>query len=130
MTSGCSPAAPPVTHGDLHIGQVRFPAAIVYEIPAKTELLRNYPNPFNPETWIPYRLAKDVRVVIEIYDGSGLLIRTLDLGHKAAGVYASKARAAYWDGRSETGELASSGVYYYHLRAGNYKATKRMIILK
>ena len=74
------------------------------EIPETTALLPNYPNPFNPETWIPYHLSKDAEVILTIYDVRGILVRALTLGHQAAGVYESRARAAYWDGRNQIGE--------------------------
>jgi hypothetical protein len=75
----------------------------------KTELLQNFPNPFNPETWIPYRLARDADVNIRIYDVSGRLVRNLELGHKSVGIYASRNKAAYWDGRNDDGESTSGG---------------------
>ena len=98
--------------------------------PTETELLPNYPNPFNPETWIPYRLAEDAFVTLTIYDGDGHVVRTLDIGHRIAAVYESRARAIYWNGRNEFGEPVASGVYFYHLSAGDYSATRRMVILK
>ncbi|MCH8290829.1 T9SS type A sorting domain-containing protein [Candidatus Poribacteria bacterium] len=104
------------------------PPAVV--LPSDSLVQQNYPNPFNPETWIPYRLAKDVHVVIRIYNPSGRLVRRLDLGLKAAGFYTNRAKAAYWDGRDEYGETVSSGIYFYHLQAGGYYDTKKMVILK
>ena len=98
--------------------------------PQETVLLSNYPNPFNPETWIPYRLAKDADVTFTIYDTKGVVIRQFDLGHQLAGDYTDRARAAYWDGTSDIGELVASGVYFYSLSAGNYSATRKMLILK
>ena len=98
--------------------------------PAQNLLLQNYPNPFNPETWIPYQLSEDSAVSISIYDAGGRLVRTLSLGFQSAGFYNSRERAAYWDGRSETGELVSSGAYFYHLSAGDFTSVKRMVILK
>ncbi len=99
-------------------------------IVTQTKLLPNYPNPFNPETWIPYQLAFDADVQITIYDIGGKLVRRLDLGHRKTGYYVNRERAAYWDGRSETGEAVSSGLYFYELRAGSYSAIRRMVILK
>ena len=99
-------------------------------VPQSTALLANYPNPFNPETWIPYRLAKGSDVQLRIYDTLGRLVRHLDLGHQAAGVYQTRSRAAYWDGRNEMGEKVASGLYFYTLTAGNFSATRRMLILK
>ena len=98
--------------------------------PKLTQLLQNFPNPFNPETWIPYQLSEDSPVSVSIYDTTGLLIRTLPLGYQSAGFYNSRGRAAYWDGRNAFGESVASGVYFYQLRAGNYTALQRMVILK
>ena len=98
--------------------------------PKETVLLPNYPNPFNPETWIPYRLANDTDVSLAIYDVDGVLVRELDLGHQRAGYYTDRSRAAYWDGRNAVGEQVASGVYFYHLAAGDYSATRKMLILK
>ena len=96
----------------------------------ETKLLPNYPNPFNPETWIPYQLATDAAVEISIYDLHGALVRRLKLGHQEAGYYIDRDEAAYWDGRSETGERVSSGLYFYRLRAGVFISVKRMVIVK
>ena len=98
--------------------------------PKETALLPNYPNPFNPETWIPYRLAEDAFVTLTIYNGSGRVVRTLDVGHRTAAFYESRAKAIYWDGRNEFGEGVASGVYFYHLSAGDFSATRKMLILK
>ena len=99
-------------------------------IPKETSLLANYPNPFNPETWIPYQLAKPAEVTLTIYSVNGEVVRILALGHQPAGMYHSKSRAAYWDGRNEVGELVASGTYFYTLTAGDFSATRRMLILK
>ena len=99
-------------------------------LPDATALFPNYPNPFNPETWIPYHLAEDTDVTLTIYDAKGAPVRRLDLGHQPAGYYTDRAKAAYWDGRAETGELVASGVYFYSLAAGDYSATRKMLILK
>ncbi len=99
-------------------------------IPDETALLRNYPNPFNPETWIPYQLAESAEVTLTIYDGNGQSIRRLAVGHQAAGIYRSRSRAAYWDGRNQLGEPVASGLYFYALTAGEFTATRRMLILK
>ena len=96
----------------------------------ETGLLPNYPNPFNPETWIPYRLASPADVSIAIYAADGRLIRTLDLGHQSVGLYESLSRAAYWDGKNEIGEAVASGVYFYTLTAGDFTATRKMLIQK
>ena len=96
----------------------------------ETKLLPNYPNPFNPETWIPYQLAEAAHVKIHIYDVVGDLVRTLNLGTKSAGNYMSREQAAYWDGRNDMGEEVSSGVYFYTLVVGNYQTTRRMIVAR
>ena len=103
---------------------------LVSQAPTETKLLLNYPNPFNPETWIPYQLAEATEVSISIYAVNGALIRTLALGHQAAGVYQSKSQAAYWDGRNELGESVASGVYFYTLTAGDFSATGKMLVRK
>ena len=100
------------------------------ETPQRTVLLANYPNPFNPETWIPYQLAVPADVNISIYSADGQLIRTLSLGHQPVGIYESRSRAAYWDGRNTVGESVASGVYFYTLTAGDFTATRKMLILK
>ena len=99
-------------------------------IPEKTALLHNYPNPFNPETWIPYQLAHAADVTLTIYDTKGALVRQLDLGYQQAGYYMNRTRAAYWDGRNHLGEAVGSGVYFYQLRAGDYSTIRKMVILK
>ncbi|MXV78183.1 T9SS type A sorting domain-containing protein [Candidatus Poribacteria bacterium] len=98
--------------------------------PKVTALLPNFPNPFNPETWIPYHLSKDADVTLHIYAMNGTLVRTLSLGHQAAGMYQSRPRAAYWDGRNSIGEKVASGVYFYKLTAGEFSATRKMLIRK
>jgi hypothetical protein len=98
-------------------------------VPDEFALLQNFSNPFNPETWIPFQLAQDVYVVIRIYNASGKAIRILDLGHKPAGFYASKDKAAYWDGENEAGERVASGVYFYSIQAGGFTATRKMLML-
>ena len=98
--------------------------------PKETALLANYPNPFNPETWIPYHLAKEADVTLHIYAVNGTLVRTLTLGHQPAGIYQNRSRAAYWDGRNAFGEPVASGVYFYTFTAGNFTATRKMLISK
>ncbi len=98
--------------------------------PKETALLPNYPNPFNPETWIPYQLATPAEVSLTIYDIQGRVVRTLDLGHQRPGMYQSKSRAAYWDGRNAVGEPVASGVYFYTLTAGDFTATRKLLIQK
>ena len=99
-------------------------------LPTVTKLLNNYPNPFNPETWIPFQLAEAQEVSITIYDLKGRKVRRLDLGYRKAGYYLNRTNAAYWDGRSDWGELIASGIYFYQIKAGNFSSQKRLIILK
>ena len=99
-------------------------------IPKETALLANYPNPFNPETWIPYQLSKSTEVTITIYAVDGQIVRRLALGHQPAGIYQSRSRAAYWDGRNAFGESVASGIYFYTLTAGDFTATQKMLIRK
>ena len=96
----------------------------------ETRLLSNYPNPFNPETWIPYQLAEAADVSVEIYDVGGSLVRTIFVGFKPIGYYLTRERAAYWDGRNEVGESVSSGVYFLQFVAGDFTATQRVVIVK
>ena len=98
--------------------------------PTKTQLLANYPNPFNPETWIPYHLAKASDVQITIYDMRGTVVRRLEVGHQRAGIYTSRSRAAYWDGKNDVGEKVASGLYCYQLQADNMSLLRKMVILK
>ena len=98
--------------------------------PDTTALLANYPNPFNPETWIPYQLSKAADVSVTIYAADGHVVRTLALGHQKAGMYKNRSQAAYWDGKNELGETVASGLYFYTLTAGDFTATRRMLILK
>ena len=99
-------------------------------IPEETALHRNYPNPFNPETWIPYQLAESAEVTLTIYDINGQLVRRLAVGHQAAGMYQNRSRAVYWDGRNLLGESVASGLYFYTLTASEFTATRKMLILK
>lgn len=98
--------------------------------PKETMLLPNYPNPFNPETWIPYQLAEPADVTVNVYAASGALVRTLALGYQSGGTYQNRSRAAYWDGKNELGEPVASGIYFYTLSAGRFTATRRMVIRK
>ena len=127
---GVQPLRYTVTAEDVKRSRIQLPALVLQELPSETELLRNYPNPFNPETWIPYRLAQDAFVTLTIYDGNGQIVRTLDVGHQVASIYESRSKAAYWDGRNEVGETVASGLYFYTLTAGDYSATRKMLILK
>ena len=96
----------------------------------RTELLQNYPNPFNPETWMPFSLSKPKYVKIRIHTSTGQLVRTLDLGQKSSGVYLSKEKAAYWDGRNESGETVASNVYFYVMEAGEHTSLKKMVLAR
>ncbi len=98
--------------------------------PERTVLLPNYPNPFNPETWIPYHLSEPARVTVRLYAVDGTLVRTLDLGYQASGRYDERSRAAYWDGKNALGEPVASGIYFYTLIAGDFTATRKMLIRK
>ena len=127
-------------------GSVAFRGGIAYLqslltllVPKETALLPNYPNPFNPETWIPYQLSEPAEVTLRIYSVNGILVRTLALGHTPAGIYQSRSRAAYWDGRNDVGESVASGIYFYTLStestrdsvtAGDFTATRKLLIRK
>ena len=127
---GVQPVRHVVTVDDVKSVIIQLENLIAYEIPAETELLRNYPNPFNPETWIPYHLSEDTNVSLTIYDTNGHLVRTIDVGHQSAAKYDTRAKAIYWDGRNQFGEQVASGVYFYSLEAGDFSATRKMVILK
>ena len=127
---GVHPVRHTVTVEDVKRSRISLAELVAYEIPAKTALLLNYPNPFNPETWIPYRLAKDAFVTVTIYDQRGRVVRDIAVGHRIAAVYQSRSKAIYWDGRTEYGERVASGIYFYTLIAGDYSATRKMVILK
>ena len=121
----------------LDLTEVRMQRGIIFLeqllaalVPKETALLPNYPNPFNPETWIPYQLANDADVTLTVYDTKGSLVRQFDLGYQSAGFYTNRTKAAYWDGRNETGESVASGVYFYQLQAGDYTDLRRMVIVK
>jgi hypothetical protein len=96
----------------------------------RNSLEQNYPNPFNPETWIPYALEKGADVTITIYDVKGRVVKVLSLGHKPAGFYTSRDKAAYWDGKNEVGERVASGIYFYTIQASSFKATRRMVVVR
>ena len=99
-------------------------------IPKETVLLANYPNPFNPETWIPYKLPLPAEVTLTIYDMHGAAVRRLEVGHQATGTYQNRSRALYWDGRNQRGEFVASGIYFYTLKADEFTATRKMLIRK
>ena len=103
---------------------------IVMARPEKTQLLANYPNPFNPETWIPYELATDTDVTLTIYNAQGVVVRVLHLGQQSAGYYTDRERAAYWDGRNALGEQVASGIYFYQLETDDMSSLRKMVILK
>ena len=113
-------------HPDLTFRSANVPL----DIPKVFRLLQNYPNPFNPETWLPYQLAAETMVLIRIYNANGQLVRQLDLGHQQAGSYLDRDEAAYWDGKDETGQPVSSGVYFYQIKAGDFSAVRKMTIVK
>ena len=96
----------------------------------RTSLMQNFPNPFNPETWIPYSLAEAASVTVRIYNVTGELIRSIDVGRQGAGAYTSRQRAAHWDGKDDTGQSVASGVYFYQLLADNFSETRRMVVMK
>ena len=127
---GVQPVRHTVTVDDVKNSTIQLEELIAYEIPAETELLRNYPNPFNPETWIPYHLSEDADVNLTIYDISGEVVRDIDVGHQTAAKYDTRAKAIYWDGRNRFGEQVASGIYFYHLDAGDFSGTRKMVILK
>ena len=119
-----------LTDSTFQRGMLMLEQLLIVLTPTDTALLPNYPNPFNPETWIPYQLEKSAEVTISIYSADGVLIRTLPLGYQPAGIYRSRDRAAYWDGTNEVGESVASGVYFYTLSAGEFKATRKMLVVK
>ena len=119
-----------VTPSEVKRSQIQLAALVARVIPPGTSLLPNYPNPFNPETWIPYRLAWDSDVTLTIFDRSGRVVRMLEVGHRIAGFYESADRAIYWDGRNQFGEQVANGVYFYMLTAKDFTGTRRMVILR
>jgi len=119
-----------LTDPDFQRGVLMLEQLLTILTPKETALLANYPNPFNPETWIPYQLAMSGDVTVRIYDVNGRWVRTLTLGHQPAGIYQNRSRAAHWDGRNALGEPVASGVYFYTLSAGEFTATRKMLIRK
>ena len=111
-------------------GIANLESILASKIPSETRLRLNYPNPFNPETWIPYQLSEAADVTVTIRSMNGSLIRTLVLGHQSAGIYKDKSQAAYWDGRNAFGEPVASGLYFYTLMADDFTATRKMLIRK
>ena len=112
------------------VGDAPAAPTLTDELPQITQLLPNYPNPFNPDTWIPYQLAKPAEVSISIYAADGQLVRSLNLGHQSVGIYKSRSRAVYWDGRNGLGEPVASGLYFYTLTASGFTDTRKLLILK
>ena len=119
-----------LTDATLQRGIIFLERLLAALTPKETLLLPNYPNPFNPETWIPYRLTHAADVKVMIYDTKGVVVRQLDLGHQPAGYYTARTRAAYWDGHNSLGELVGSGVYFYQFSADDFSAMRKMVILK
>ena len=119
-----------ITRDNIRKAYLMFHLKFTNLAPMTARLLQNYPNPFNPETWLPYELTDDSDVTIRIHNAGGQLIRTLSLHHKPAGFYTTRERAAYWDGRDESGEMVASGVYYYTIQAGDLVDTKKMVIAR
>jgi hypothetical protein len=119
-----------VTEQDIQLGRISLGNIVASAIPLQSELLANFPNPFNPETWIPFKLQKSSDISITIYDVHGRLVRTLELGSIPAGTYQTKAKAAYWDGTNDIGERVASGIYFYQLKANEFSASRKMVILK
>ena len=115
-----------ISHRGVHILEELLAALT----PKETALLPNYPNPFNPETWIPYHLVNAADVQIRIYDTKGVMVRELEIGHQPAGFYTDRGRAAYWNGRNQRGELVASGVYFYMLATGDFTTTRKMLVGK
>ena len=105
-------------------------AILPERLPTETQLLPNYPNPFNPETWIPFELSQDSEVSVTIYDVAGTPVRNISVGYLQAGSYVRQSRATYWDGKTDTGERVASGTYFYTLKTEGYTSTQKMIILK
>ena len=124
----------PFTHtvdiADIRQAYLRLSLVVGDVHPEQTRLAQNFPNPFNPETWMPFQLSESSFASIQIYSASGQLVRTLDLGMKPAGFYMTRSNAAYWDGRNGAGEHVASGVYYYTLKTNDFAATRKMLISK
>ncbi|MDE0044170.1 MAG: T9SS type A sorting domain-containing protein, partial [Candidatus Poribacteria bacterium] len=119
-----------LTDTTTQMGVLMLEQLVAVLTPEESALLPNYPNPFNPETWIPYQLSRDAEVTLTIYDANGFTVRRLDLGHQLVGYYSERGKAVHWDGRNDLGESVASGVYFYHLNAGDFSATRKMLILK
>ena len=120
----------PITDQDLTQACHRQSLTIGDIVPNRSMLLANYPNPFNPETWIPYELSQDGSVTVQIFDSQGTTIRNLRVGYRSAGRYLSQSRAVYWDGKNQIGETVATGMYFYTLTSKNFSASRRMVIVK
>ena len=124
----------PFTHtvdiADITLAYLRLSLVVGDVHPEQTRLAQNFPNPFNPETWIPFQLTESSVPSIQIYSASGHLVRTLDLGMKPAGFYMTRSTAVYWDGRNDVGEHVATGVYFYTLKTDSFAATRKMLISK
>ena len=105
-------------------------AILPERLPEYTQLLPNYPNPFNPETWVPFELGQDSKVSVTIYNVAGIPVRSLSMGYLEAGRYVSQSKAIYWDGKTDAGERVASGTYFYTLTTQDYTFTQKMIVLK
>jgi hypothetical protein len=127
---GFEPIQYTVTQEDVKLGRINLGDLTIRTIPKRSKLMQNWPNPFNPETWIPFQLSKAADVTVTIYDIHGGVVRQLDLGHTPAGIYDKKFNAIYWNGTNDLGERVSSGVYFYHIQAGEFSASRKMAILK
>jgi hypothetical protein len=119
-----------VTQEDIKLGRIILGNLAVRIIPKHSQLMQNWPNPFNPETWIPFQLSKGADVTITIYDVHGRAVRRFDLGYIPAGIYSTQSNAIHWNGTNDNGERVSSGVYFYHIQAGEFSASRKMAILK
>jgi hypothetical protein len=129
FSGGVSPVSDPA--GPFKVVLTEIPPLTQQAPPKESGLLPNYPNPFNPETWIPYQLSSPAEVAITIYNARGEHVRSLNLGYQSAGSYIDKASAAYWDGRTELGEAVASGVYYYAIRTSSgFSSARKMVVMK
>ena len=101
------------------------PTSILDEVPSATVLYQNFPNPFNPVTTIRYYISEKARVVLHVYDISGRLVARLAEGQKEKGIH-----LVDWRGLDESSNPLASGIYFYQLRAGNEKISRKMVLLR